>query len=1040
MHPGLNFATSQLMRPAIERRAEGIQAQAMSRQFVGAGNQLDISGRGLSTEGAMQLAGAARDIAKESKGQITQQDVLQLTQMSGEQGLLDFAQNSDQIAKSVKGIMGLVSTMSKITGDPDFKNNVQRIGQMKRMGFEMGQVDTASQNLAQYARMAGVDVDQLMQRQGMQGAATFRGQGLLASQGMMTGAMAGGQSRMFEASGAMGSQEVAMLGGQEGISQRINEMNAGFMSKMAPQMMGAMVKRGPNGELTIDRDAVSRIQSGKMSFQDALGQTGNVDQATLTEMVSRMPELQAQMGDVMGPQGIQMAMMQQAKQHSQLTGLNLRQSAQSIFGQEAGQVLGAMQDPKFQAAQLQQQQAEQNQRVFEQQQAREAAAQARPGFLSKAYTAGVQGLGMTTQQFGRYTSPLAQFQEGTSNWLARNEELSRRRRAGITTFERDAPIKKYGYGDILSEEEEAREAAMLGRGLDEGILAQERRGGRVQGALKAPGETFFESEAASAARQVSGQGGFFGRVGSALNTGRAAGVNLLEVDAELAQLAGFEGVSQGFRGASRALGGGTEQMLAEEQARIKATSATVGMQIQSTRMTDQDRQAGMKSVQEKLGGLGATVKLQQKARAMIEEHVGFGIGEEGYLSEEQLEELGPEFKAMSDEEKSAFLASIKGEKAEEFRGELSVAGGRLYKEATQKEFEGSGGEARLQARLRKGGLGKNVAGKAGGIGGAIIGGVSGFIGGSMAGPGGAIMGAVAGAKAGSTVGGGIMGAIGEELGLDADLTEAEKEVAGHMTDEAGPFVILAGLAGQPDADKLLNALITKYTEAGNSDADIQKLIARGEEIYQNRLSPEAQEVIKTKGISLAGPEVAKALTEGDSKKAADEFDYGVKSLGAAVAKQGRDSARKDMGAFLQSKGIKGGGVSQRELLKRIQESSGTERQKFEKAFSKETVAKVVGADLGERGNVEELSGLLGDQMGGTKGGEMTMAQGLMEGLTGGANIVGQMGLTKDMMAEFGEGQAISNRHQAEMKGYLKIIATHFSGKDATDLVLENLEE
>jgi len=137
------------------------------------GGDVGLGGAGMSMPAAMQLGqqftakaeswGRVRG-AKDEDVQKYKQDLVRMTEMAGQTGLLDASTNIDQISDTVMKLMKVMGRMAKLTGDPDFRNNLQQIGQLRTMGLSIDQAVETTRNLAFYARGAGVSQQQLLQQ------------------------------------------------------------------------------------------------------------------------------------------------------------------------------------------------------------------------------------------------------------------------------------------------------------------------------------------------------------------------------------------------------------------------------------------------------------------------------------------------------------------------------------------------------------------------------------------------------------------------------------------------------------------------------------------------------------------------------------------------------------------------------------------------------------------------------------------------------------------------------------------------------------
>jgi len=433
--PGVTQATEATFRPAIERRADAIRGQFASRQFmVGASRDLDISGSGLSTSASQALTYDFDRMAGASGGGRNRRDFMEIMQAGGEQGLMDFAQNKDQIVDTVKQLSGIVGTFAEITGDPDFRNNIQKIGQLRRLGVGLNEMNQAVSNMDQYARMAGMDVDQLMQTQGLQGAGIYQGSGLVAGQGLQTGMMGGGQARQMVAGGAVNARNLALYGGVSGMGQRMTEMNASFLSNVAQPLLPYFASEGEDGKLSINQDRVKAFQSGDVTYQDALRKASEMDMsqgARQRIMGFRGRELTAELGESLGPEGTQQAMVRAIMSiQKDNPNLDFMTAAELAAGPDGAAMIRNMGNKGYQEGTMRQMQQELDRRRYD---ARQGGGLVQRSFMEK------YGPGDPTSFFG-------DMQDGVSGYLADYEESKRLEAVGTTRFKRDTGASSIGLG------------------------------------------------------------------------------------------------------------------------------------------------------------------------------------------------------------------------------------------------------------------------------------------------------------------------------------------------------------------------------------------------------------------------------------------------------------------------------------------------------------------------------------------------------------------------------------------------------------------
>lgn len=349
------------------------------------GGDAGLGGAGMGMPGALRLAQRFRgqaqrwaqtnpETAEQMGGGDAEEgarryaaDLRRLTQMAGEHGLLDAATNINQIGDTVQKLFKVLGKMGEITGDPDFRNNIQKIAQMRQFGFTIDQAATATRQIMGYQRAGGMTAEQVLGAQNM-GMQTFGQAGLAPGLGMVYGPQAMLQARQL--AGAYTPMQEALLGGREGIAQRWTAQQAQFATGPMNLMMGAAMTGGPGGTIGLDAGKLGDMLGGGTTLAGMAGQSqanmmriarqmaqqqGRPVQDVFVELMQRQPEIQSQMMQQLGPEGMRMLQMRtiaslaQPRQQGGM-GLGLHTAAQLVARgdpQQAQMLTGMMTSPEF---------------------------------------------------------------------------------------------------------------------------------------------------------------------------------------------------------------------------------------------------------------------------------------------------------------------------------------------------------------------------------------------------------------------------------------------------------------------------------------------------------------------------------------------------------------------------------------------------------------------------------------------------------------------------------------------------------------------
>lgn len=304
---GIQNSVNGAFRPLIQNRANALQMQATSGQFIRGGNALSASGQGMSMQESQravnQLSRLAkdRDFQQATRDMFNTQDVMQITQMAGNLGMLAQSGSADKITRDIKNVSVALSNFMKLAGEPDVQRAMQQMGNMHQMGMGFGEMSSATANARSFARMAGTSVQGVMAA-GQAGAGAFAARGLSAGAGLTAGMASQGLAGLMP--GALTNRQLSMLGGQQGIASTLTQgaANAASMDILLPMML-----QRRNGQLSIDQSAVRDLMSGNMTVQDIARQgasniRGLGGRSAIQELSTRRGELMDEFSRQLSPE------------------------------------------------------------------------------------------------------------------------------------------------------------------------------------------------------------------------------------------------------------------------------------------------------------------------------------------------------------------------------------------------------------------------------------------------------------------------------------------------------------------------------------------------------------------------------------------------------------------------------------------------------------------------------------------------------------------------------------------------------------------
>lgn len=334
--------SSMIFNPVTQDYARGRQIQQMTAPFMVSGPNMNMAtGAGLDARAGREVASGIRHLARDHDFERTgfnSQDAMRIMQTSASAGLLTGATSPDQLVQKVKDISKTVKVLMKITGDPDVRDAIHSLGQMRDMGFQgLASQAGAVANRMAFARMAGQSPAQMMQA--MQMGGDMAGQyGLVGATGAMAGGFGAGAANVAASSGALNDMQLARAGGRSGLGQTLAQGSLSAMNN--DQYMLAAMGRDSKGRMTVDMNAFRRAQT--MSFgevqEKAADALRTMDTKGVFEWNTRRQEFKDQIAQKLHPGEMQMMMIQQAKAfQNAVPGMSLGTAIEKTTGMGADQ-------------------------------------------------------------------------------------------------------------------------------------------------------------------------------------------------------------------------------------------------------------------------------------------------------------------------------------------------------------------------------------------------------------------------------------------------------------------------------------------------------------------------------------------------------------------------------------------------------------------------------------------------------------------------------------------------------------------------------
>lgn len=314
---GASSLVNLMARPYLREVGMGNMIADQSRSFMVGGGFMGPGGAGFDMGSSRQIArglmGFGRDFGMQRELGFNTSDYTKIFSLAGQHGMMDMAQSPDQVLSQVKNVAKSVKAFMQIAQEPDVREAMKMMGQLRTMGLNLQETNAAAFNARQFARMAGVSMQAGMNMYGNPGAAMAQGIGLSGGLGFNVGMASGGMARLAVAGGAFNEQQLAMAGGVQGLAQinTTSGLSAVNLNAVLPGLM-----RNQGGKLSLDQDLVRKYQSGALSIRD-LTQMGAQNmrdwgQSGIENITVQMQEQKDSLGRMLGPQGAQMLALRQA--------------------------------------------------------------------------------------------------------------------------------------------------------------------------------------------------------------------------------------------------------------------------------------------------------------------------------------------------------------------------------------------------------------------------------------------------------------------------------------------------------------------------------------------------------------------------------------------------------------------------------------------------------------------------------------------------------------------------------------------------------
>lgn len=531
-------------QPFMAARQMGASAQRMSQNWVMSGPDLHPMGRGLSQQGGQELGRGIQQMAgsqefkAQTGGMFNRGDLMRMTSMAGDTGLMDMEQSVPQIKAQLRRVSRTVSAFMQLTNDPDVTSVIRQMSQLRGMGMSMPEIESSAYQMKAYARAAGTSIGGIQAQGGLPGAATFQQAGLSPAAGFGYGMHAMSSARQAVASGTFSPMQLALQGGVHGVAQRNMQAQAAYMGT---PLFAASVGSFQGGNWQMDPNKLSgQYSQGGGAQGMAMGAIRNLGQAVqeggigaLANFGLMQKEISSTAAQVMTPGEMNLMRFRGAMNTGKMLGMKgadaLSLGAQAMYGPDiARQMMLEASNPDYWKAQ--QQQADRGLQELGGQQYADIKARA-PGFWDKMKNSGAGRMlrdvgGAIAAPFRGAAGGISDVASDVGEWMDDEEAWEQGRM--ITRRDRGRDVTERKAAEFLSKNYKSITGGRAGgstRQVDAEISNRDlARAGEAMGGMSGGIGDVLSLAAGLPYGEALGQWAFGGAVGGALDEGQKRNV------------------------------------------------------------------------------------------------------------------------------------------------------------------------------------------------------------------------------------------------------------------------------------------------------------------------------------------------------------------------------------------------------------------------------------------------------------------------------------------------------------------------------------
>lgn len=233
--------------PLVDRIRESRNIQNMTTAKIMGGPDVDTAlGYGFNYRAARSLDKTLRAAAADDSI-FKEGDYRELMKLGIEYGQFDYAQNVEQYKRILKNLRNSMTTMMEVVGSTDFKDIMSDLKRMQTMGASASQYNNIARQEQTYARMTGLNHQQMVDTYGQAGALTYQQAGLNAMQGSLQAMANAANVTYMQRAGVIDPVTLARFGGVSGLTQRLTQQGAGVHQRLQDFILPALMNEDMTG-------------------------------------------------------------------------------------------------------------------------------------------------------------------------------------------------------------------------------------------------------------------------------------------------------------------------------------------------------------------------------------------------------------------------------------------------------------------------------------------------------------------------------------------------------------------------------------------------------------------------------------------------------------------------------------------------------------------------------------------------------------------------------------------------------------------------